>query len=230
MKKVFFAILAAGMLSSFGGAAYADDQSDISVGGRITPASCDIDIAGGGTFDYGNLTPADLNPTSQKVMSRLTKAVTVQCGSPTTIALSLTDHRANSRAGTYIAVPMIGGSEDIYNGNRYGLGFDGAGKGIGGYAAFLGTASADGKTVVGLISRNGGTSWAAETRGWFGASDNGDAGSLRAWKATTAASNAPMAITNLTVDLNVAAIVQGTQGLTNDFDFDGQSTLSLSYL
>lgn len=213
MKKLHAIVFGAAMGAS--GLVLAD-TADITVSGVIKPGSCTPTLAGGGSYDFGTISTSELNYDRTTQRDGTQKQLSIACDAPTRFGLHAVDNKADS---------AIGDSD-----NDYGLGM-GNSKKIGNYSLFITRSSlrVDNQEGIPLVTRDNGASW------------NVDTGSLNLIKNTRKSafhsfaptgSTQPVAVKNVTANLNVRATIQPAKDLdlTNDIQIDGASTLQVKYL
>ena len=218
---------------------FAATSAQIIVKGEVVPAACSIVIDGGGIFDYGIKTKAQILQansdalTSQTPLEEKTATFTVDCGqTDTSIGWRILD----TMAGT--ASPDLNGFElfgirvfgdrkhglDVINGvpiGQYGVGFDtttikltkGNQTDVAGQAAMSDT---DGDT---WISSTTGTQL-IHGRRWL----------LQSFRTATTNATVPEPFARATADLHLKAAINQLGLLPDSFSFNGLTTLTLVYL
>ncbi|WP_244306271.1 DUF1120 domain-containing protein [Paraburkholderia lacunae] len=221
MKKITRLVMA-GAVAVACSSAFAD-SFDIKVSGVIKPAACTPTLAGGGTFDYGNIGTAALNPTALTLLDVKSDTLTITCDAVARVALKGADNRAGTGAFTS-TVAFFGLNVDANL--QYGLG-TASGKNIGSYAFRFkpGTFTADGTKVDSIYSTNAGSSWTSSSG--FLASNGSQ---IQSWAKTGL--TVPVAAKVFTGTLELQAAIDKTSNLdmSKEIDLDGLATVSLVYL
>ncbi|WP_426128263.1 DUF1120 domain-containing protein [Pseudomonas sp. DWP1b1] len=200
-------LLATALLAS-AGHAVAASSVDVSVKGTITPTSCTPALANGGVVDFGKLSAKDLRPNQHTYLPFQTMNMTVTCEGATLFAIAAKDNREGSESNL-----------DYYN---FGLGMINGSEKLGYLTLAMSGPVADEVNVRAIGSRDGGVTWERESS----FTDDG--------LASIAELNTlvPIAVQRLTTNLQVAAFIAPTQGLTltNEVPLDGSVTLTVRYL
>lgn len=147
MKKIFSLILSAGILMPFYASSASVGSIDLSVTGRIDPAACELELAGGGVIDYGLIDPTTLKYSDGAFGGKLATlpakeaSFTIRCSANAAIKLSAISKRlgtvayATENTEGFAPVPIE--LLDIPAGNTSngvaGLGKTSTGVNIGGY-------------------------------------------------------------------------------------------------
>lgn len=209
---------------------------NVTVKGTITPEACTPTLTGGGTVDYGTISPATLSATAYTALAKHDIPLTVTCSTPTQIALKATSSRVGSVAGATSENSV--GAANVTNtglvGNSsmvVGLGMDGASK-IGGYSLVLGDLKYDGTAGQLIVSDDARVTWAAA-----GASNTmvrGGPGGAIPRQISVAASGqvVPVNLTTMTGTLSVQAYINKTSelNLSKNVTLDGLSTIEVVYI
>lgn len=202
---------------------------DLRVIGAITPGSCTATLGGGGTFDYGTISPSSLSATDFTLLPVISLPISITCTAATKAALRPVNGRPNTLAGASegtsgygtTPIPLFG-----MNSAAGGLGLDGTDK-IGGYSVQLVNGLADG-TSVDILNRNGPTgAWGKST---IGVLFNSISVRDTSWGAT--GTIVPIEFTDFSGTLQVQAYLNKSTDLdlSKPINLDGFSTLELVYL
>ncbi|NIG22447.1 DUF1120 domain-containing protein, partial [Pantoea sp. Al-1710] len=210
---------------------------DVKVIGRIDPGTCTPTLSGGGTIDYGTLSPSTLAATGLTVLPEKQLDFAIECTAPSKVAVKVVNGRPNTVAGATegaAGFANLPASSAAIFGATTTIGVAGLGESdgvkVGGYGIRIapGTVIADTKSVDTLNAPNVASPvWAANTLGSLlaGATVRGTT-----WAAT--GTTTPVAFTNLSGKLGVQAYLNEKSAfdLTNTVQLDGLSTLELVYL
>lgn len=200
-------LLTAALLLTGASSAFAASSTDLTVTGIITPSACTPTLASGGMIDLGKISSKDLNTNTSTLVDTRTLAMSVSCDSAIRFALSSIDGRNGSAA--FIS--------------RYGLGFINSTQKLGGYLLTILNPMADGTQVQPIASYDNGNTWGRE-KFW-------DPG-LYMSVGSMSDDSQPIAVKDLTLDLQVQTTIARTDGLdlTNEVPIDGLATLEVKYL
>ena len=190
---------------------------DLTVNGRITPASCVPSLSANGLVDFGKIAQQDLNLTTGTRLPLKSLGLTVTCNGPVRYALRMRDNRDGT---AYV-------NSEIY----YGLGLDNSANKIGVYSVTFDptlTVVDAVAEVYGTESTTGGLAWRTANRNPI---DVG-AKSLLGFTDTAGSTAGPMAIQNLTSTLTLETVINAKQNLdlSTDILMDGSATLEVVYL
>jgi hypothetical protein len=192
-------------------------DTTLTLAGQIIPSSCTLNIDGNGEFAYGDIDPVHLNQSTQKWLWKKRQTLSVVCAEPTFAALNFFDNRADS------AVNQSG-----FDPNEIlGLGYDQAGRPIGGYYILPTTFQLNGAPAQYLASNDSGATWSHS----FGGTLIVNSPTYRlTW--TAQGLYAPVAFTNATgfLDVVIGIVGRGDLDLTRIVNLDGSSTVELIYL
>ncbi|AOR66650.1 hypothetical protein BBJ41_03225 [Burkholderia stabilis] len=214
-------LLIAGLLAMGSTSAFAD-SFNVKVIGKIKPAACTPTLAGGGTFDYGLIGTAELNPTDHTLLAVRSDSLTITCDAAARVALTTADNRAGTGA--------FSGNINFFDTSspvawQFGLG-TASGKNIGAFAIRFrkNTFQADGVAVESIFSNTGGATWAISN----GITDN--TGGYESW--AKKGQLVPVAAKVFTGTLDVQAAIDKTSNLdlSQEINLDGLATVSLVYL
>ncbi|OAE14234.1 hypothetical protein AZH11_02775 [Pseudomonas simiae] len=200
--------LAATLLIIGAGPVLAASNTDLSVSGIITPASCIPSLSDGGVVDHGKLSVKDLNadkPTSLQTGEMLLQ---VECQGPTFFTLTTVDSRNGSAA---------------LNPAHHGLGMINEDQKLGNAAFGLFDPVADSGPVQTILSRDGGATWAPSA--YLGHT------ALTSF-APPSGPYTPMALQTLSARLLAFTTIAPASNLTllDEVPIDGLAVMQLKYL
>ncbi|MCX4163081.1 MULTISPECIES: DUF1120 domain-containing protein [Paraburkholderia] len=227
MKQIFPRLAIATVLAAGCMGVHAAETANLTVDGRVKPASCDITLSNGGVVDYGNIIASDLNAANYTVLEERNIKLSINCDAPAKIAMQFSDSKRDSRIFSFSSE---GGVKLLRSDNNFrlaGLGLNGDKK-IGAYAAILRDVTVDGVVVEHLGRPSGRATW---ERGAGTVNIVGDVPTDIAW--TSRGQSTPIAGKVFAGELSVQAVVNksGDIGpLTNEITLDGKATLTLVYL
>jgi len=185
--------------------AQATTSAQLVVRGTITPAACNLSLAGSGIIDYGTIRSGELSRTAFNPREERTTSLVINCGTtPARFGLTFTDLQAGSKV----------------------TGILGAGLGArrtGGYSVTLRDLRSSGTTLFPIMRTGLGA--------WYN-SDGKVAQSPSQYSWRNGAAITPAAISQLTGTLAVKAVINKAQDLdlSRDISIDGRATLVLSYI
>ena len=197
-------------------AAQATTSAQLVVRGTITPASCNLSLAGSGVINYGTIRSGELSQTNFNPREEMTTSLTVNCGTtPARFGLTFTDLQAGSKVTGILGA----GFTETQN---FGLGAVGSRR-TGGYSVTLKDLRAQGSTVFPIV-RTGGGAWQS--------SDGKVVQSPSQYSWRNGVAITPASITQLTGTVAVRAVINKAQDLdlSSDISIDGRATLVLSYI
>jgi type 1 fimbria pilin len=197
-------------------AAQATTSAQLVVRGTITPASCNLSLAGSGVINYGTIRSGELSQTAFNPREEMTTSLTVNCGTtPARFGLTFTDLQAGSKVTGILGA----GFTETQN---FGLGAVGSRR-TGGYSVTLKDLRAQGSTVFPIV-RTGGGAWQS--------SDGKVVQSPSQYSWRNGVAITPASITQLTGTVAVRAVINKAQDLdlSSDISIDGRATLVLSYI
>lgn len=197
-------------------AAQATTSAQLVVRGTITPASCNLSLAGSGVINYGTIRSGELSQTAFNLREEMTTSLTVNCGTtPARFGLTFTDLQAGSKVTGILGA----GFTETQN---FGLGAVGSRR-TGGYSVTLKDLRAQGSTVFPIV-RTGGGAWQS--------SDGKVVQSPSQYSWRNGVAITPASITQLTGTVAVRAVINKAQDLdlSSDISIDGRATLVLSYI
>lgn len=241
-KKLFSsaAICAALAMSN----AHAANDVTLKVIGNIVPGSCVPSLPNGGVVDYGTMPASTINPTgtANTLVQLGAKSITltITCDSDTSVGVTSTDNRHDTRVGLGSAAYIENWFFDNVNanasGNAYGLGKTSAGVNIGSYviAADPVNTTTDG-VVADLIAATGtdtsNYTWVKSSTGAF-APVNSGTGQTRVFTAAASGTTTPKAFKVMNMPLRITTALQDNTvlGTGDTITLDGNATLSLVYL
>lgn len=208
---------------------------DVRVIGTITPTACVPTVAGGGTIDYGAISPSILAADAYTVLAERQTTFSIVCDAPAKVAVQIINQRVGSLAGSTNETTTGGqtpSSVSLFGFNSVyaaGLGMDGDSQ-VGGYSMRMvpGTFSVDSSTQVDSIYREN-----PSTGGWAlsitGAAFSNQQRQL-SW--ATTGTIQPVAFTTLSGQLAVQAYINKASelDLTKPVSLDGLTTIEMVYL
>ncbi len=210
--------------------ARAADSFNINVTGVISPAACEANITGGETIDYGTIHASKLSADAVTILPQKQTAFTITCDAPAKVAFRTVDNRAGSKMTSAEVVTTNSGVQwSLFEMN--GLGVDGKGNNIGGWAAEIYNLTSDTISVPDIIfSRDNGTNWHKGISNvnklipFFSTND--------IYSISTEESLTPAAFTTLTGTLNVQPVINpaSTLDLSQPVTLDGSVTVEMVYL
>ncbi len=223
MQFNFPKIIVAGVVAAACSSALAD-SFDLAVKGTVKPAACTPVLTGGGSFDYGVIPLASLNPIALTLLEVKSDTLTITCDAAARVALKAADSRAGT--GAFAGnVAFFGANAGVTT--QYGLG-TASGKNIGAYAFRLktGTFKADGAEVDSIYSSTSGASWSS-TNGLMS-----HAGGYESWARKGMTNPIPIAAKVFTGVFELQAAIDRTSNLdmSKEVALDGLATVSLVYL
>ena len=196
--------------------AQATTSAQLVVRGSITPAACNLSLAGSGVVDYGVIRSGELSQTAFNPREERTTSLVVNCGAtPAKFGITFTDLQAGSKVTGILGA----GFTEAQN---YGLGLAGNRR-TGGYSITLKDLRSSGVTLY-PIMRSGGGAWQS--------SDGKIAQSPSQYSWRNGSTITPASITQLTGTIAVKAVINKAQDLdlSRDVSIDGRATLVLSYI
>lgn len=206
MKK-YLAALSVTTLISSAPYALAASSTDLTVKGTITPSACTPGLSDGGTINVGKIPVKNLNLTSTTEVGRYPLQLTVACNAARQFALNNIDNRATTSLAD----------------NYFGLGLTKENEKIGMFRPNIKSALGDGKTVYPIAHLW--TSW--KYRPYMGPNEMTSASATMDYL-----NNTPLAVKNLTMELEVIVIIDRADKLTltQDVPLDGSATFELKYI
>ncbi|MGB3124817.1 MAG: DUF1120 domain-containing protein [Pseudomonas sp.] len=215
MKKIVGLTLGAVCLAS-ALSAQASTSAQLVVRGTITPAACNLSLAGSGIIDYGTIRSGELSQTAFSPREERSTSLVVNCGTtPARFAITFTDLQAGSKVTGILGA----GFTEAQN---FGLGAVGTRR-TGGYSVTLRDLRTSG-VVLGPIMRTGAGAWQV--------SDGKVAQSPSQYSWRNSATVTPASVNQMTGTLVVKAVINRAQDLdlSRDISIDGRATLVLSYI
>ncbi|NUT76536.1 DUF1120 domain-containing protein [Pseudomonas sp. C1C7] len=202
------AVLLASSLIACAPMSFAASSTDLSVTGIITPSACAPTLSNGGIVDHGKLTAKDLDHQLPTRLPAGEMQLEVHCEAATFFTLTTLDNRA----GTSAIKPEY-----------HGLGVVNDDQNLGSVAFGVFEPQADGNSVLTIMSRDGGVSWAPS-------SYLGHAG-LTSF-AAPGDPHTPIAIKDLNARMRAFTIIAPASDLTllDELPIDGHATMQLKYL
>lgn len=212
--------LSAILLAVSSGSVFAVDKADLSVTGKIVPASCDVAYANGGLVEFGDIEHTALNKDKTSTLPGKGLTWSITCNAPIPVAMKWTD---NKRAD---------GVHDSDRMFHFGIGKDSKDQPIGrlymtmgGLDAITVTGGATGDSTASVIrSVDGGANWNISATsepyhgGWTSFAPTG---------ATT-----PAAYQTYNGGLTFTTTIAPTDllDITGSLAFEGSVTMDLEYL
>ena len=231
MKMMQKSMLALAVLATTAMSVQAADVK-VKVIGKIVPGTCTPTLGGGGTIDFGSMSPNSLDATDYTKLASRDVDFSIACTAATKVAIKATSNRLNTLAGSNENASGSGTSPvDLFGVSgigAMGLGTDGTAK-IGGYTIRIMNANltADNNAVYGIF--NNGSSWNAGVNG-----QNLIDSSFQRQLSWAGSNNslAPVAFQNLNGKLAVEAYInkRSALDLTKEINLDGEATIELVYL
>lgn len=207
--KDFLAALAGALLITQGALTFAASSIELSVRGSITPSACAPSLSEGGQVDFGKIAVKDLAVVGSTKLPPVTLTLSVECEADTLFALIGKDNR---RGTAQAWVPD----------HFYGLGLINGDEKLGSYEIGVFNPVAD-TLVYPLYSADQGQTWLINSFGSYMGHNH--------WSAF-GDSTTPKALSHVTVDLRISAMIAPTNGLTltEEVPLDGSATLDVIYL
>ena len=228
MKKILLATSVALALST---SAYADSTAVLKLTGTLTNAACTPSLSNGGVADYGRIMLSDLSPTDTNQLGNRDVTLSISCTSPTKVAWTIVDDRADSVQK--LTITNTGWNNGESWGNfLYGVGKTAGDVKLGAYAVVIHSSSitADDNEAQGLTSVPG----SEDTWVYMSSTSEPVRPSLNMFTVGPKGSGPlyPKAYSNAVFPLRVSLAIQGTDALaiTDDTNIDGQATISLVYI
>lgn len=196
--------------------AQATTSAQLVVRGTITPAACNLSLAGSGIIDYGTIRSGELSQTAFNPREERTTSLVINCGTtPARFGLTFTDLQAGSKVTGILGA----GFTEAQN---YGLGMVGARR-TGGYSVTLKDLRSSGTTLFPIMRSGLGA--------WYN-SDGKVAQSPSQYSWRNGTTITPAAISQLTGTLAVKAVINKARDLdlSRDISIDERATLVLSYI
>jgi type 1 fimbria pilin len=215
MKKIVGLTLAFACLAT-ALSAQATTSAQLVVRGTITPAACNLSMAGSGVIDYGKIRSGELSQTAFNPREERTTSLSVDCGTtPAKFGITFTDLQAGSKVTGILGA----GFTETQN---YGLGAVGTRR-TGGYSITLKNLRSSAVPLY-PIMRSGGSAWQS--------SDGKVAQSPVQYSWRNDGPITPASLTQLTGTIAVKAVINKAQelDLSRDVSIDGRATLVLSYI
>ncbi|KRP63113.1 DUF1120 domain-containing protein [Pseudomonas trivialis] len=215
MKNIVGLILATVCLTG-AISAQATTSAQLVVRGTITPAACNLSLAGSGIIDYGTIRSGELSQAAFNPREERSTSLVVNCGAtPARFGISFTDLQAGSK----VAGILGSGFSEAQN---FGLGAVG-GRRTGGYSITLRDLRTSGIALY-PIMRSGAGAWQS--------SDGKVAQSPNQYSWRNATILAPASINQLSGTIAIKAVINRAQNLdlSRDISIDGRATLVLSYI
>ncbi|MCW8275296.1 DUF1120 domain-containing protein [Pseudomonas sp. PCH199] len=199
-------LLTAVLLLTGTSSTFAASSTDLTVTGTLTPSACTPTLSSN-NIDLGKIASKDLNTDKHTLIDVRTLTMSVNCDSAIRFALNSIDGRRGSAAFT----------------SQYGLGLINGTQKLGAYGLMIRNPIADGVQAQSIASLDKGITWGNE-KFW-------DPG-LYMSVASMADDSQPIAVKDLTLDLEVTTLIARADGLdlSNEVLIDGLATLEVKYL
>ncbi|MGU3306352.1 DUF1120 domain-containing protein [Pseudomonas sp. M5A4_2d] len=191
-------------------------SAQLVVRGTITPAACNLSLAGSGIIDYGTIRSGELSQTAFNPREEKTTSLIVNCGAtPARFGITFTD----LQAGNKVTGILGAGFTEAQN---FGLGAVGTRR-TGGYSVTLRDLRSSGVSLHPIMRIGAGT---------WNNSDGKVAQSPTQYSWRNGAAFTPAAVNQLTGTLAVKAVINRARDLdlSRDISIDGRATLVLSYI
>ena len=233
MKMMQKSLLALAVLATTAIHAQAASNVEVKVIGRIDPGTCTPTLSGGGTVDYGTMSPSVLAASGYTLLPAKQLDFAITCTAPSKVAVQAFNGRPGTLAGASEAASGAGRSPiNLFSTTAVGavgLGTSGNAN-VGGYGVEIdpATVTVDGNSVVALRKTESVTAWTNDNYANF----LYDPYYTRLVTWGTTGSTTPVAFTNLTGKLNVQAFIneKSALDLSNTVTMNGSTTLELVYL
>lgn len=206
MKKYLTALSATALMCAVP-YALAASSTDLTVTGTITPSACTPSWSNSGQVDAGKISAKDLNPTQITLVGRHPMQLSVVCDAATRFAMTQIDNKPNT------------GSANSW----FGLGLTNAGEKLGFFNGEITNTLADGVAAQAIDSEDGGATWSRTTVMGVG---------YILSVGTTTDTKTPIAVKDLTMDVDVVINIARADGLTltDDVPLEGSATFEMKYL
>ncbi|GKW03752.1 DUF1120 domain-containing protein [Pectobacterium odoriferum] len=212
------------------------ESIDVKVIGTITPAACKPALTGGGTIDYGVISPTSLNKDTYTVLEEKQVDFSITCDAPAKVAVNAIGVKADtstdaidSTSGYKVFKGKLFNTASI---NVVGLGKSDNGENIGGYGIRFvpDSYTVDDQSSSLLVRQNSSDKWSTKTF------DNGSLFNVsnKSHQLTWAAKGGttPIAFKAVAGKLGVQAYITRASALdlSKPVKLDGLTTLELVYL
>lgn len=226
MKNILKATTLACLMATAFAHADIPESSTLSVTGTLHPASCTPSLANNGVVDLGDYQAEKMTETANQLTYQ-TIELSVTCANPKKLSLHMQDSNAEGHLLTPIkqAFADDGDNEDPLH--QFGLGKDAEGKPIGAYGVIIAGSPLVNKDLADVIFSAGGTWGASKSHAFTNGSGVNALLSVAAPGETI-----PMAIETmqLTLRINAAVAANTAVNMKEKINFDGKTTLVMSYL
>lgn len=203
-------------------AANASQSSDMSVTAKVLPSSCNVIIANGGTFNYGDILSSSLANSGETIVADTSKTtdLSVLCSSSTRVAIKMTDNRAGTAVGSDV-LP--------FPRNQFGLGHDAAGNKVGTSYLYMSYLRCDQYNCSFEQSTDNGLTWRSDPDGYYDMSHV--PGHLVSFH-YNAGVGYPSAVSRVEAQLHNYIVIapKSDLDLSHAVHVDGSATLELVYL
>lgn len=213
------------MLTASAGAAI--DDNTLQVTGTVTPASCVPALSDGGIVDFGNTISEKLTQKDNQLPPK-TLTFTINCGHAAKVSLHMVD---NNTAGHRLMVIKNAYHNDDDNKEaayQFGIGKNSKGDAVGAYSVTIVGSPVANRDATNVIVSAGGVWGDSQTHAFT----NGTGVHALLSVAKPDGEIVPMAINTLEMTLRInAAVASNTDvEMTDAIDFDGSSTIVMTYL
>ncbi|MNB62450.1 hypothetical protein D3C81_28990 [compost metagenome] len=229
MKTIFKYCAAAALVISTAHSAFAADTAVLKVQGTLIMGSCTPSLPSDGVVDFGAIPVDSLSNSVVNQLGQKDITLTLTCTSPTKVAWSIADDRADSVVDTAPQIDTHPASPDT----EFGLGKTADNVDLGSYAVIArdnpttGDVMIDGAVGKIALSSDEGANWTPGN----GAGINLHSDGTRILTFSDDLGS-PVPFEVATQHLTVGAAVQDskTLAITDDTPLDGQATISVKYL
>ncbi|CAI1874702.1 P pilus assembly protein, pilin FimA [Serratia quinivorans] len=206
------------MASTVATSAYAAESAELKVTGKIVPTSCEIDLSGSGTVDYGDISARELTGAAPIQL-------TISCDSKSQVAYKISDNRANTVVPNLI-IPLDG-SEGISSSYSFGLGKVGE-KNLGAWNAVQSDLKVDGFAAVSMLNIGGDNFTQGSDLNHMPLVN----GNEYSWYRPDLGGSSPSTGKVFSSSIQIAAALDKAISLNqaNEVKLDGSATLSVRYL
>lgn len=217
--------LACMMMAASASAAINDNTLEIK--GTVTPASCVPALSNGGEVDFGNTISEKLTQTDNQLKPQ-SLTLTITCQNAAKISLHMIDNNPGGRRQMVIKSAYADDTDSTDSLYQFGIGKDIDGQPVGAYSvAVVGNPSDNGNGVY-VIGSTGGA-WSSNSARAF---SNGSGVNTYLSFTNSGTDINPSAITMMEMVLKISAAVASNSAvnMTDDINFDGNSTIVMTYL
>ncbi len=193
-------------------AAFAN-TAQVNVTGTITPAACQVTLANGGSFDFGEINAATLNSDRFTNIGPIATTLDIACDAPTRFAIT--------------GIDIHGDGGRAYN--HYSLGTTTSGEEIGVFTALTRNVMTGSTTLYRTRSGNDGVTW---TPSDAGVTSFVSKTTWEGYTTTLGDSSGPEALQQVTMGLEVLARIKATSQITlrDDQAINGGMVITVEFL